>query len=51
MVMKNSVYSDEPEVVENAAYSSNPGEPTSVVIVENLAYVSALSEGKTMDSD
>jgi hypothetical protein len=35
---------DATQMVENAAYFSNPGEPTSRAMVENVAYIPALVE-------
>ena len=40
--------SDTPVMVENAAYSSNPGEPTAGVTVENAAYVSSSLDASAM---
>ena len=35
------IESDAPKLVENAAYTSYPGDPTAGVMAENAAYVSS----------
>ena len=38
------IESDAPKMVENAAYTSYPGDPTAEAMADNAAYVSSTSE-------